>query len=80
MVRTIKAKFSKGVFEPLEAEVVEMVGEGEEVLLTISTIPTAPASPLPDTAGGWKGLIDAETLKRNIYTDRLIATRPEVRL
>lgn len=31
-------------------------------------------------AGGWKDLIDAEELKRNIYADRLISTRPDVKL
>jgi hypothetical protein len=35
---------------------------------------------LKRTAGGWKDLIDCEELKRNIYSDRLIATRSEVRL
>ena len=80
MVRTIKAKFSKGVFKPLETEVADMVSEGEEVLITISTTPTAPGDPLLETSGGWKELIDSEGLKRNVYADRLIATRPEVRL
>ena len=32
------------------------------------------------SAGGWKGLLDAEELKRNIYANRLINTRPEPRL
>jgi hypothetical protein len=32
------------------------------------------------SAGGWKGLIDAEELKRNIYADRLSTTRPEPKL
>ncbi len=81
MIRTIKAKFSKGVFEPIDPEVAEMVQEGEEVFITISTSPTAPARhPLKETAGGWKDLIDAETLKQHIYADRLIVTRPEVKL
>lgn len=35
---------------------------------------------LKATAGGWKDLIDAEELKRNIYEDRLITTRPKVKL
>ncbi|PIP70456.1 MAG: hypothetical protein COW90_05285 [Nitrospirae bacterium CG22_combo_CG10-13_8_21_14_all_44_11] len=35
---------------------------------------------LKKTAGGWKGLVDAEKLKRGIYSDRLIATRPRVKL
>jgi predicted DNA-binding antitoxin AbrB/MazE fold protein len=80
MVRTIKAKYSKGVFEPLETVVAEMVSEGEEVLITISTISAVSGDPLKETSGGWKGLIDTEALKQNIYADRLIATRPEVRL
>jgi virulence-associated protein VagC len=32
------------------------------------------------TAGAWKDLVDCEELKRNIYADRLINTRPEPRL
>lgn len=31
------------------------------------------------TAGAWKGLIDAEKLKYNIYSDRLISTRTKVK-
>lgn len=76
MVRTIKAKFSKGVFEPLEPAIADTIREGEEVLITISTGPTAPTrDPLGETAGGWADLVDAEELKRNIYADRLIVTR-----
>ncbi len=32
------------------------------------------------TAGGWKDTIDCEELKRRIYEDRLVSTRPEARL
>jgi hypothetical protein len=32
------------------------------------------------SAGGWKGLNDVEELKRNIYADRLISTRPAPKL
>ena len=81
MVRTIRAKFSRGVFEPLEPAVVEIVREGQEVFITISTESAALAGdPIRDTAGGWKDLVDAEELKRNIYADRLISTRPDIRL
>ena len=69
MVRTIRAKFSRGVFEPLEPADAGMVREGQEVL-----------NPIRDTAGGWKDLIDADALKRNIYADRVVSTRPDVRL
>jgi hypothetical protein len=32
------------------------------------------------SAGSWVGLVDGEELIRNIYADRLISTRPEVKL
>jgi hypothetical protein len=35
---------------------------------------------LGKTAGAWKNLVDAEGLKKNIYADRLISTRPKVAL
>jgi len=34
---------------------------------------------LKKTAGKWKGLIDIEKLKRDIYSDRLISTRSRVK-
>jgi len=34
---------------------------------------------LRKTAGKWKGLIDTEKLKRDIYSDRLISTRSKVK-
>lgn len=76
--RTITARFSQGVFTPLETAVRDRVKEGEEVSITVATIPTAPKNPLRATAGGWKGLNDAEALKRTIDADRVSATRPEV--
>jgi predicted DNA-binding antitoxin AbrB/MazE fold protein len=81
MVRTIRAKFSKGVFQPLEPAVADAIREGEEVLITISTPATVlTGDPVAETAGGWVGLVDGEELKRNIYADRLIATRSAIRL
>jgi len=78
MVRTIRAKFANGVFEPLEPTAV---AEGAEVMITISTPSDTPAdNPLRETSGGWRGLVDADVLKRDIYADRLIATRPPVAL
>ncbi len=80
MVRTIKARFLKGVFQPLDPHGTALVKEGEEVLITITTAPEErPGDPLRETAGGWKDLIDAEALKKNIYADRLVSTRPGVR-
>ena len=81
MVRTIRARFSKGVFEPLEPEATTILHEGEEVLLTVSAPESADlADPIAGTAGAWRGLVDAETLKRHIYADRLVASRPPARL
>lgn len=39
-----------------------------------------PEDALTATAGAWKETIDCEELKRQIYEDRLISSRPEVRL
>ena len=80
METVIRAKFVKGVFRPLET--VE-IPEGEEVTVSIRREPTKTRSfcdVLDATAGGWKDLIDADELKKNIYNDRLISTRPGVEL
>ena len=39
-----------------------------------------PEDVLTATAGAWKDTVDCEELKRQIYGDRLISSRPEVRL
>lgn len=74
MGKTIRAKVSKGVIKPLEDLGIE---EGKEITVTI--VETSPAlekgDALDQTAGGWVGLVDAEELKNNIYSDRLVNTR-----
>jgi predicted DNA-binding antitoxin AbrB/MazE fold protein len=56
MVRTIRARFSRGVFEPLESDVARALKEGEEVLITLSTPGGADApDSLAESVGGWKG-------------------------
>lgn len=82
MSKTIRVRFSHGLIKPLEK--VEFL-EGEEFTVTIHEIHEKPKrkffrDALKATAGGWKNLIDAEELKRNIYADRLVSTRPEVKL
>lgn len=79
MARTIKARFSQGVFEPLEPAETGFVRDGEEVTLTIET--GAPASSddwLRETASGWQNLIDAAALKAAIDHDRRLVTRRPV--
>jgi predicted DNA-binding antitoxin AbrB/MazE fold protein len=75
---TIRARVSHGLLEPLETVVLP---EGKEVTITILDLPTErDVEASRCAAGGWRGLVDAETLIRNIYADRLISTRPDPRL
>lgn len=52
--------------------------EGEEVLISIyEAKPSASDSDaLRRAAGAWKGIVDADKLLADIYSDRLISTRP----
>ena len=79
MVKEFRTRFSHGVLEPLDAVDLK---EGEEVKVIIVERPQGKGmlEALRASAGGWKELIDAEELKRNIYADRLISTRPEPKL
>ena len=82
MGKIIRARFLKGVIKPLEK--IDII-EGEEITINILESPSKPGKKnfldaLKNTAGSWKDLIDCDELKKNIYNDRLIATRPEVRL
>ena len=70
----IRARITGGVIEPLEQ--IDLP-EGQEVTVTILTVPTmADHEAFQRSAGKWKGTLDAEALIRNIYADRLISTRP----
>lgn len=75
---TIRARVLRGRLEPLEPIALP---EGKEVTITIIDFPAEPSVEASRaSAGGWKGLVDADALIRNIYEDRLISTRPEPRL
>ena len=78
MGKTVKARFSKGLIRPLEKLDLK---EGKEIVVTILEILTESDGKLFNKAAGvWKGTIDAEELIKNIYADRLIQTRPEVKI
>lgn len=75
MGTTVKARFTKGVIEPLEKLEIE---EGKEITITIIEIPAVDGTDAFErSAGGWKGTIDAEKLIEDIYASRLISTREE---
>jgi predicted DNA-binding antitoxin AbrB/MazE fold protein len=74
MTGTIRARIKGGLIEPLDR--VDLP-EGQEIVVTILTAPTASdREAFQRSAGQWKGTLDAETLIRNIYADRIVLTRP----
>jgi predicted DNA-binding antitoxin AbrB/MazE fold protein len=78
MVREIRARYSRGVIEPLEKLELD---EGEEVIISVKDVSTkpVPGDALERTAGGWEGLVDTDQLLKDFAESRKI-TRPEVRL
>ena len=78
MSGTVCARMKGGMLELLEKVDIP---EGTEVSVTIlKTSRPKSADGLRRSAGGWKGLIDAEKLIEHIYADRLISTRSVFRL
>ena len=75
METTIRAKFNRGVIEPLERLEIE---EGKEVLITVREVDSEDR--FLKAAGGWKGTVDCEKLIKDIYNDRLLRTRPKAKL
>ena len=71
MSTTIRTRVKNGNLEPLEK--IDLP-EGQEVLIAIVSLPASPDfEAFRRSAGGWKGLVDAEALIWNIYADRLIS-------
>jgi len=69
----------------LEDEDVKLLGSLTELLRSkrckaIETITERAGYNFERSSGPWSGLIDGEELIRNIYADRLISTRSEVKL
>jgi predicted DNA-binding antitoxin AbrB/MazE fold protein len=81
MNKMIRARFCEGVIVPLE-DLDLADGEEIAVIVTDPVEKTEGKSTeyLRESCGAWKGLIDAEALKKNIYADRLINTRPRPEL
>ena len=81
MIANVRARYSNGVLTPLEPLDLE---EGKEVTLSIDAVSRLSAKERRGTmrsaAGQWKGTHDPEELLRNIYSDRLVSSRPEPKL
>ena len=86
MIESVRATYSDGVLKPRESLDLE---EGAEVVVSIATGRSvdelmngeADDEPAPDlAAGGWKGLVDGEKLKREIYESRSLVTRAEPKI
>jgi predicted DNA-binding antitoxin AbrB/MazE fold protein len=76
VIKTVKARYNKGQFQPLES--LDLT-EGSEVLLTVATPqPLKNEDPTDETAGAWSDLLDCQALEQDIYQDRLVNTRPVV--
>jgi hypothetical protein len=81
--KEVRGRVSKGKIEPLE-ELDLPEGTGVIILLEEAPPEAPPADrtlkALRATAGAWKGTHDPEKLKRNIYADRLLDSRPEPKI
>ena len=71
MRKTVKARFSNGVFVPAEEVGLE---EGAELILSFDEKHLVPLEDrikrTKSAAGGWKGLVDGEALIQEIYAAR----------
>jgi len=78
MAKTIRARFSKGMIEPLEE--LDLC-DGEEIIITVTKIPSKAATKdaFERAAGSWEGLVDTEALLRDIKESRKIHG-PEIHL
>lgn len=76
MAKTIKARYLKGVIEPLEPLEFE---EGKEFIITMEELASSVKNRFEQAAGSWADLIDAEEFLRDIYMARSLS-RNEVKL
>lgn len=74
MSATIRARMKGGMIELLEQ--IDLP-DGQDIMVTIITSPSRQDSEtFRNSAGRWQGTVDVDTLIRNIYTDRLLSSRP----
>lgn len=74
MSATIRARMKGGMIELLEQ--IDLP-DGQDIMVTIITSPSRQdLETFRNSAGRWQGTVDVDTLIRNIYTDRLLSSRP----
>ncbi|MBI5789233.1 MAG: antitoxin family protein [Candidatus Schekmanbacteria bacterium] len=77
-MKTLKAKYSNGVLNPMEKL---PFSEGVELTISILSPDTEPKKDLfAKAAGAWKGKVDAKKLINDIYADRLVSGRKAPKL
>ena len=78
MFKTIRARFSRGLIEPLEE--LDLI-DGEEIIITVTkaTSKAAANDAFERAAGSWEGLVDTEALLRDLKESRKIRG-PEIHL
>lgn len=70
----IRARIKGGMIELLEQ--VDFP-EGQDIMITIISPPSnLDSEAFRNSAGRWQCTMEADTLIRNIYTDRLLSPRP----
>jgi predicted DNA-binding antitoxin AbrB/MazE fold protein len=72
-----KARYKNGIIEPLEKIEIK---EGSEITIALLEQNEVDPKGLIRSFGGWKNTVDCDELIKNIYADRQISTRPEVKL
>ena len=74
VLRSVRARYSNGVFEPLDD--VDLA-ENQEVLLTVDEKPSPKRDPeaMRAGAGGWVGQHDPDELIRMLYEARITGSR-----
>jgi len=74
---TFKARYKDGIIKPLEKVDIE---DGTEITIALLEKKGIDPNGLIRSFGGWKDTVDCDELLKNIYADRQISTRPEVKL
>lgn len=78
MLKTLRAKYTKGIIKPLEKLHLK---EGKEITIVISepTKQSRKKNAIEATFGAWKGLMDKEAVKKGLAENRRISRHVQVK-